>query len=256
MLTYDELYAKMAGLKADGKTQDEAIKEVNTDALKEAVKYCNATNDFDWVKLIDGVHYSIISEDGKGGLEERHKTLKASDCFAIRKNKNSDKLPLDPFLFQMLAVFGKNAIKGWATSRKDCVKTLHIYAKYDMKQEDRYSCFTCETADSNRMLEKQLQVFAEDLYGAEAPKMLKSHVGFIVDQFVSTKDSNYDLGTISRYATGNELRLLNSIVARIRDSKNGIKSYSLDTKLDLFQKIKEGNILETIGKPEEVKPEA
>lgn len=240
MYNYETLTTMYVAETMNGKSAEEACEAVNTLAKFEAIKSAQAEPVSVLRQLIDGITYPAMRLKD-GNPDQITRALRARDFFALKDVKAKDDEPqkakLDPVLFSMLAVFGKNAVENFTSSANGCVAMLKAYTQY--KLVENIDCFTCETATSNGKLEEQLQSFAHALYGEDAPQMRKAHVKMLKDSFIQAKRANVNTGKISRYATGNEIALLECIIDRIHDAKIGIVTYKIDSRLATFRKPKD-----------------
>ena len=201
-------------LNADGLTSTAdliAVAEaVNKKYHAEAVASMWSGNNFDWTSMVNGVTYPVIDPEAAENIL-KHKLLTVRDCFCLRKTKNSTKAVLPGTLFGMVAQMGLNMGQAFDSDHAEAVAMLKVYTKFTSAP----AVFFEETATSNNSLERQLQVIADSLLGADAVKIKKAYAVHAKDCFIRA--------TREGYKNGNEIALLQVLVEHIRDCKNGVK---------------------------------
>ena len=214
--------------------KSELCEELNKTAKGEVLATLYKGDAVKWDVLLSDVQYPQINPENPDN-DVVWKSVKVSDLFGIKTNKNSTKLALTAHpshLFALLNVFGGNLCDSFHTSMETAC-TLRVFAKYT----DAPKCFFADDAKgtdpkSNSQLEKQLQTICDTLWGADAVKVRKSHVVHLKAQFVrthaikATKD-----GKTYGYSNGNEVALLQLVLNHARDAHKGINSYDHNGKL-------------------------
>jgi len=198
---------KVNKLVDDGMTKFDALMQVNNIVKSQAVDAIVTVDGINWSQLIDGVIYEQLDDNN----EPTFKTLKVSDLFILKANKNSNKSVIKNDLYTMLECFGANILEAELSSIDDeTLAKMVVHTKYVPSLE----CFTCNTCTSINQLEKQFAEFLVYFLGENAPQAKKTYVKHLKRQYVSANKKGY--------RNGNALALLQLVINHAYDCKHNI----------------------------------
>ena len=189
----------------------------------------NPTTFFNWaIKTPEHFEYFQISENYNDPEKAvTVKTVKMSDIFALKKTKNSAKIPLTEGQFSQLyctlEAFGANLSEEYFSTKSDTPALLKVYLKFAGLEPHTFN------GKSINALEKQLQIIFNTMLGADefTPKAKKMYVRHLSEMFtraIRTTDR------YSGYKNGNAIQLLQLVVEHARDAKNGV-NYGINSGL-------------------------
>lgn len=218
-----DMVKKYNDLVKKGESIEDALKVVNGMVKTMAVNSVKNGNHVDEQKIVDLVQYQQIDVNGEFYFKE----VKAGDVFIKQENKKSNKVKVAQSRYCTLNAYGVNMSDAKLSDLADGVLgALKVYTQY-LPDID---CFTCDTRTSNNMLEKQLQVFADEILGENSVKITKHYSNHLKEEYVKATKKGYKIG--------DEIALLQLIYEHIRTCKNGIR-YAVTSKLNAHKAPKE-----------------
>ena len=167
---------------------------------------------FDWMRLIRGTTYPVLDINADADADPvKIKTVKASDCFAIKQTKNSKKSVIPADIYCMLEMFGGNLCEEYVKTRNDAEIHIRVFSKYSTDADCFFSdAETGRDATSMAQLEKQFQVILNTLVGADIIKAKKKYVRHLSDMFIKANSNGW--------RNGNAVALLNHVINHAQDA--------------------------------------
>ena len=223
-LTDENIVERFNALITTGANIDDVVENLNNDSKKQAALMM-IDKPIKWDKLLYGVYYQIINPDDTESVD--FKKLMMFDCFVLKLNKKSYKQLIPTKILNRLKVFAVNVANNKRLALDDStLKALKVNARINELEK----CFYCDTAHSINSLEEQFQVIASLMLGENAPKMRKTYVRHLIEQFT--------IAYTDGYKNGNEIKFLQLVVNHLYDCATG-KQYENKSGLDLHRVPKE-----------------